>query len=153
MHRDDLVEITGGEPMLQEGVYPLMDALIDDDCTVLLETNGSVDLSRVPDEVIKIMDVKCPSSGMSERNLLSNLDILGSHDEVKFVLADRVDYEWARDLVRGDKRFEHVRAVHFTPVFGKLDPAQLAEWIFADRVSVRLGFQLHKYIWGAETRR
>ena len=149
----DLVEITGGEPMLQEGVHALMDALVDDDFTVLLETNGSLDLSRVPDEVVKIMDVKCPSSGMSEKNLLSNVNILGSRDEVKFVIADRSDYEWARDLVRSDKRFEHVRAVHFTPLFGQLDAAQLAGWILEDRLPVRLGFQLHKTIWGADTRK
>jgi len=149
----DLVEITGGEPMLQEGVYALMDALIDEDLTVLLETNGSVDLSRVPDDVIRIMDVKCPSSGMSDRNLPANLDLLGGRDEVKFVVADRADYAWARDLVRSDRRFEHVRAVHFTPVFGRLAPAELVEWISADRLPVRLGFQLHKIIWGPDTGR
>ena len=149
----ELVEITGGEPLLQEAVYPLLDALIDDDLTVLLETNGSVDLSHVPDDVVKIMDVKCPSSGMSGKSLLKNLDYLGGHDEVKFVCADRADYEWARHLVRTEKRLEHVRTVHFAPVFGTLEPAQLAEWILEDRLSVRLGLQLHKIVWGADTRR
>ena len=149
----DLVEITGGEPMLQDAVTPLMDALVDEDYTVLLETNGSLDLTRVSDEVVKIMDVKCPSSGMSEKNHLANLDVLGAHDEVKFVLADRADYEWARDLLRGDRRFEHVHAVHFTPVFGTLEAGPLVAWILEDRLPVRLGFQLHKIIWGEKTRR
>lgn len=149
----ELVEITGGEPLLQEAVYPLMDALIDDDFLVLLETNGTIDVSRVPDEVTRIMDVKCPSSGMSDRNLRKNLDLLGGRDEVKFALADRADYEWARHQVRTEKRLEHVRAVHFTPVSGKLEPGMLAEWLLADGLAVRLGFQLHKLIWGADTRR
>jgi 7-carboxy-7-deazaguanine synthase len=149
----DLVEVTGGEPMLQEGAVPLMEALVDDDFTVLLETNGSVDLAGVPEEVIRVMDVKCPSSGMSDRNRMTNLDLLGGHDEVKFVIADRVDYAWARDLLRRDRRFEHVRAVHLTPVFGKLDPGEIVKWIFEDRLSVRLGFQLHKLLWGPDTRK
>jgi 7-carboxy-7-deazaguanine synthase len=149
----ELVEITGGEPLLQEAVYPLMNALIDEDFTVLLETNGSVDLSRAPDDARKIMDVKCPSSGMSGKSLLKNLDCLGGRDEVKFVVADRADYEWARSLVRAERRLDHVRAVHFTPVFGGLELATLADWIISDRLPVRLGFQLHKMIWGAQTRR
>jgi len=150
---NELVELTGGEPLLQEAVYSLMDALIADDLTVLLETNGSIDLSRVPDEVVKIMDVKCPSSAMCGKSLLENLDYLGGRDEVKFVLADRADYEWARHLVRTDRRLEHVRAVHFTPVFGALDLASLGGWILEDQLPVRLGFQLHKIIWGPETRK
>ena len=149
----ELVEITGGEPLLQEAIYPLMTALVDDDFAVLLETNGSIDLSKVPDEVTKIMDVKCPSSGMSDRNVPKNLDFLGSRDEVKFVLADRVDYEWARHMVRTNRKLEHVRTIHFTPVFGKLELGMLADWILQDRLPVRLGFQLHKIIWGADTRR
>jgi 7-carboxy-7-deazaguanine synthase len=149
----ELVEITGGEPLMQEAVHPLMSALVDEDFSVLLETNGSLDLSKVPDEVTKIMDIKCPSSGMSGKSLLKNLDFLGNRDEVKFAMADRADYEWARNLVRSEKRLEHVRAVHFTPVFGKLEAASLAGWILEDRLPVRLGFQLHKIIWGADTRR
>jgi len=149
----ELAEITGGEPLIQEAVYPLMDALIEDDFTVLLETNGSIDLTRVPEDVIRIVDLKCPSSGMTDRNLLSNLDIVGPHDEMKFVIADRADYEWARHLVRTDRRLEHVHTVHFTPVFGRLEPSELAGWILEDRLPVRLGCQLHKIIWGADTRR
>ena len=149
----ECVEITGGEPLLQDDVYPLMNALVDDDFTVLLETNGSMDLQRLTDDVIRIMDIKCPASGMSDRTRMQNLDLLGSRDEVKFVIAGRDDYTWARDMVRKDRRFEHVRAVHFTPVFETLPAAQLAEWIIKDNLPVRLGFQLHKFIWGAETRR
>ena len=149
----ELVEITGGEPLLQEAVYPLMDALVDDDCTVLLETNGTVDLSRVPDDVIRIMDIKCPSSGCDSTAARANLNILGEHDEVKFVIADRGDYEWARDLVRSERRLEHVRATSFSPVSGRLEASELAGWILEDRLPVRLGLQLHKIIWGADTRR
>jgi len=90
---------------------------------------------------------------MSDKNRMSNLDILGRHDEVKFVIADRADYDWARHLVRTEKRLEHVHAVHLTPVFGELDAAELARWILEDRLPVRLGFQLHKFIWGVQTRR
>jgi 7-carboxy-7-deazaguanine synthase len=149
----ECVEITGGEPLLQDDVYPLLDALVDDDFTVLLETNGSMDLKRLTDDVVKVMDIKCPSSGMSDRTRMSNLDLLGSRDEVKFVIANRDDYTWARSVLRKNRRFEHVRAVHFTPVFGVLLPAELAEWIIEDRLPARLGFQLHKFIWGADTRR
>ena len=149
----ELVELTGGEPLIQPGAIPLMQALVDDDFTVLLETNGTVDLSLVPDEVMKIMDVKCPSSGMSDRNVPKNVDFLGAHDEVKFVMADRADYEWARAMVKTNRKFEHVHAVHFTPVAGRLELGTLADWILADKLEVRLGFQLHKLIWGADTRR
>jgi 7-carboxy-7-deazaguanine synthase len=119
----------------------------------MLETNGSMDVSRVPDEVTKIIDIKCPSSGMSDRNRMGNLDIVGPRDEVKFVLADRADYDWAKHLVTSDHRFERVHVTHFAPVFGALAPADLAEWILADRLEVRLGFQLHKIIWGKDTKR
>ena len=149
----ELVELTGGEPLIQPASIPLMQSLIDDDFTVLLETNGTVDLGNVPDDAIRIMDVKCPSSGMSAKNLPGNLNFLGGHDEVKFVMADRADYEWARDMVRTNRKLEHVHAVHFTPVSGRLELGTLADWILADRLPVRLGYQLHKLIWGAETRR
>lgn len=149
----ELVEITGGEPLIQSASIPLMQSLVDEDFTVLLETNGTIDLAGVPDDVARIMDVKCPSSAMSAKNRLANLDLLGRRDEVKFVMADRADYEWARELVRGNRRFEHVHAVHFTPVSGRLELAALADWILADKLGVRLGFQLHKLIWGAGTKR
>ncbi len=147
------VEITGGEPLIQEGAIPLMRALVDDDFTVMLETNGTLDLGNVPDEVVKVMDVKCPSSGMSAKNLTRNLDFLAGRDEVKFVIADRADYDWAKQTLKSNRKFEHVHAIHFTPVAGRLDLGTLADWILADKLPVRLGFQLHKLIWGQDTKR
>jgi 7-carboxy-7-deazaguanine synthase len=149
----EYVELTGGEPLIQEGSIPLLEALVDDDFTVMLETNGTIDLSNVPDEVIKVMDVKCPSSAMSGKNLLRNVDFLSGRDEVKFVMADRADYDWAKQVLKSNRKFEHVHAVHFTPVAGRLDLGTLADWVLADKLPVRLGFQLHKMIWGADTKR
>ncbi|MGA7292901.1 MAG: radical SAM protein [Terriglobales bacterium] len=155
-----LVEITGGEPMLQEReVIPLMEQLLDADYRVLLETSGERVLARVPKEVVKIVDVKCPHSGEADTFALENLEALRPHDEVKFVLADRVDYEFARDFVLTHGLAERVNAVLFSPAFEKtatgtrdtshclLDPQQLAEWILADRVPARLSLQIHKLIW------
>jgi 7-carboxy-7-deazaguanine synthase len=155
-----LVEITGGEPMLQErDVVPLMQRLLDDGYKVLLETSGERPLARVPNGVIKIMDVKCPASGESETFRLENLETLGPQDEVKFVLSDRGDYEFARDFVTRHGLDQRVKAVLFSPAFRKnasgardvshctLDPRELAEWILADDVPVRLGLQIHKFIW------
>jgi 7-carboxy-7-deazaguanine synthase len=155
-----LVEITGGEPMLQEReVVPLMQELLDADYKVLLETSGERQLARVPAAVIKIVDVKCPHSGEADTFALENLDALQAHDEVKFVLSDRTDYEFARDLV-GQHRLEgRVHAVLFSPAFRKdasgardsshclLDPGELAQWILADNVAARLSLQIHKLIW------
>jgi 7-carboxy-7-deazaguanine synthase len=146
-HRCDLVEITGGEPMLQKGIYSLSDALLDARLTVMLETSGERDLSRVDPRVIKIMDLKCPGSGESERNRWSNLDALSARDEVKFVLADRRDYEWARDAIYSRGIAERVNAVLMSPAFGLLEPQKLAEWILADRLPVRMQLQMHKHIW------
>ena len=147
-----LVEITGGEPLLQEEVYPLMDALVERGSTVLLETGGHRDASGVNPCVHRILDVKCPGSGESDRNWWSNLDRLRSIDEVKFVILDRADYEWARAVVveRGLERL--CGAVLFSPVHGVLDLKALAEWVLADRLPVRVQVQLHKYIWGADAR-
>lgn len=155
-----LVEITGGEPMLQEReVVPLMQRLIADGYSVLLETSGERLLQGVPAEVIKIVDVKCPDSGEGDTFNLENLKTLGSRDEVKFVLASRADYDFACDFV-GQHHIEgKVNAILFSPAFRKdatggrnsshclLDPQQLAEWMIADNVPARLGLQLHKFIW------
>ena len=149
----EYVELTGGEPLIQPGTIPLLQSLVDEDFTVLLETNGTVDVANVPDEVIKVMDVKCPSSGVSAKNLPKNIDFLANRDEVKFVMADRADYEWARAMVKGNRKLDHVHAVHFTPVAGRIELGTLADWILADKLPVRLGFQLHKLIWGADTRK
>ena len=147
-----LVEITGGEPLLQEDVYPLMSALLARGLTVLLETGGHISVERVPDGVVKIVDVKCPGSGESARNHWPNLDLVGQRDEVKFVIQDRADYEFAREVARRHALTERCGAVLFSPVHGVLAPADLAAWILADRLPVRLQLQVHKYIWGAHAR-
>jgi 7-carboxy-7-deazaguanine synthase len=147
-----LVELTGGEPLLQDDVYPLMTALLARGLTVLLETGGHVSLDRVPDGVVKIVDVKCPGSGESARNHWPNLNRLGPRDQVKFVIQDRADYEFARDVVERDQLGERFAAVLFSPVHGVLAPPDLAAWILADRLPVRLQLQVHKYIWGAHAR-
>jgi 7-carboxy-7-deazaguanine synthase len=151
-HQCNLVEITGGEPLLQEGIYPLADTLLKSKHTVMIETSGAVDVSRLDPRVIKIMDLKCPGSGECNRNLWSNLGHLRARDEVKFVLADRADYEWARDTIRARNLDGRVNALLMSPVFGVLDPAELAQWILEDRIPVRLQIQIHKHIWPPDTR-
>ncbi|MEE2792602.1 MAG: radical SAM protein [Acidobacteriota bacterium] len=151
-YRCGLVEITGGEPLLQEDVYPLMDRLLESGVTVLLETGGHLSVARVPPAVIKVIDVKCPGSGETDRNAWDNLSRLEGHDQVKFVITDRIDYEFARDLVRQHGLETRCAALLFSPVHGVLPPARLADWVLADRLPVRLQVQLHKYVWGAETR-
>ena len=150
--RCPLVEITGGEPLLQEDVYPLMSALVERGLTVLVETGGHISLERVPGGVVKIVDVKCPASGESARNHWPNLDRVGPNDEVKFVLQDRADYEFARDVVERHRLAGRCGAVLFSPVHGVLAPSDLAAWILADRLAVRLQLQVHKYVWGAHAR-
>jgi 7-carboxy-7-deazaguanine synthase len=155
-----LVEITGGEPMLQEReLLPLMQQLLDAGYQVLLETSGERPLERVPAAVVKIVDVKCPGSGEGETFHLENLNAFTAQDEVKFVLSSRLDYEFARDFTRQHNLAGRVNAVLFSPAFRKeatgardsshclLDPRQLAEWLLADDVPARLGLQLHKFIW------
>jgi 7-carboxy-7-deazaguanine synthase len=147
-----LVEITGGEPLLQPEVYPLMERLLEQGRTVMLETGGHMSIEGVPRDVVKIVDVKCPGSGESERNDWANFDRLAAHDEVKFVIKDRADYEFAREVVRRHGLTARVAAVLFSPVHGVLEPKTLAAWILEDRLAVRLQLQAHKYIWGAEVR-
>lgn len=155
-----LVEITGGEPMLQErDVVPLMERLLNAGYNVLLETSGERPLQNVPKEIIKIVDVKCPNSGEPHTFRAENLDALTSRDEVKFVISDRTDYEFARDFTARHELGSRVSSVIFSPAFSKeasgardtshclLDPQQLAEWMLEDNVPARLGLQLHKFIW------
>lgn len=148
----DVVEVTGGEPLLQADVYPLMQRLLDSGKTVLIETGGHRSIADVPAGVIRIMDVKCPGSGESAHNNFDNLAHLTRQDEVKFVIADRGDYEFARDLVAHEKLIDRVNAVLFSPVHGELDPKLLSEWVIADRLPVRVQLQMHKYIWSPTTR-
>src|SRR5688500_13391985 len=138
-----LVEITGGEPLLQREVYPLMRTLLERGHEVLIETGGHVSVAEVPDGVARIIDVKCPASGESHRNHWPNLDILTPRDEVKFVIGDRADYDYARDVVAAHRLVPRVAAVLFSPVHGVLPPADLAAWILADRLGVRLPLQSH----------
>ena len=146
-----LVELTGGEPLLQPGALPLLERLCDLGLRVLLETGGGLDISPVDPRVHRIVDVKCPGSGEHEANLWSNLDELRGSDEVKFVLADEEDYLFAREVI-GRHRLVERCPVHFSVVFGELEPASVAAWILRDRLAVRLQPQLHKLLWGAETR-
>ena len=148
----DVVEVTGGEPLLQPDVYPLMQRLLESGKTVLIETGGHRSIADVPAGVIRIMDVKCPGSGESEQNDWTNLARLTPRDEVKFVIAHRADYEFARDVVRKEKLIGRVNAVLFSPVHGELDPKLLSEWVIQDRLPVRVQLQMHKYIWSPTTR-
>jgi 7-carboxy-7-deazaguanine synthase len=147
-----LVEVTGGEPLLQREVYTLMSRLLGAGKTVLLETGGHRSIAEVPPDVIRIVDVKCPGSGESAKNHWENINYLTPRDQVKFVLKDRGDYEYARDVVTREDLAAKVAAVLFSPVHGVLDPKLLAQWILGDRLPVRLQLQAHKYIWDADTR-
>jgi 7-carboxy-7-deazaguanine synthase len=155
-----LVEITGGEPLLQEReVVPLMDSLLAAGYTVLLETSGERPLERVPSGVVKIVDVKCPDSGEGDTFRVENLNSLTPRDEVKFVIASRCDYEFARDFIHAHALGSRVSSVILSPAFRKdasgsrdvshclVDPQQLAEWMLADSLQARLGLQIHKFIW------
>ncbi len=146
-----LVELTGGEPLLQHDIGELAERLLAAGYTVLCETSGSIDVSRVPGDVIKIMDLKCPGSGEVASNDWTNLERLDpDRDELKFVIADRADYDWAVNEIRarGLDRF----TLHFSPEFEKMDARALAEWVLADGLPVRLQLQLHKFIWEPTTR-
>ncbi len=147
-----LVEVTGGEPLLQPDVRPLLSRLVASGRTVLLETGGHRSLAGVPPGVIRIVDVKCPGSGEAHRMDWSNLDRLQPADELKFVIKDRADYEYARDTVARHGLTGRVAAVLFSPVHGALAPKDLAAWMLADRLDVRLQLQVHKFIWGDDTR-
>lgn len=141
-----LVELTGGEPLLQEDSYRLMDCLLKEGYRVLLETNGSVSVERLDKRVIKIMDLKCPGSGMSRHMEFSNFDLLNRHDEVKCVVSDRADFDWAVRIIR-EYRLAERCSVLISPVRQRLKPAQVAEWILQERLPVRLQLQLHTLIW------
>jgi 7-carboxy-7-deazaguanine synthase len=143
----DLIEITGGEPLEQDGVYPLIHHLLERDRTVMIETGGHVLVDRLDPRVIKILDVKAPGSGMQAANLPENLELLTPRDEIKFVLADRPDFDWALQQV-SSRDLDLRNSITFSPVWEKLSPAQLGEWIRDSGRNVRLGLQLHKILWG-----
>lgn len=144
----NLVEITGGEPLAQAEVFPLIERLCDDGFEVLIETSGSIDITPVDRRAKLILDIKCPGSGEVEKNRWANLHDLKPHDEIKFVIADRADYEWAKALI-AERRLERW-TVLLSPVWGRMDMKALAEWMLADRVPARFQTQLHKHIWGAD---
>ena len=146
----DLVEITGGEPLAQSEAFDLIRCLADEKLEVLIETSGSIDITSVDPRAKLILDVKCPGSGEVEKNRWSNIDNLRAHDEIKFVIADRADYDWAKGVIR-EKRLDRW-TILFSPVWGEMDMKALAEWMLADRVPARFQTQLHKHIWGSEAR-
>lgn len=146
-----LVELTGGEPLLQKESLELVTTLLDGGKQVLIETSGSVAIDPVDPRAVVIMDLKCPGSGMAERNRWENIEHLRPKDEVKFVIGDRVDYEWSRQVLERYRLNERC-SVLFSPVFEKLQLRELAEWILADKLPVRLQTQLHKWIWDPATR-
>ncbi len=143
-----LVELTGGEPLLQKDIGELARALLERGYTVLCETSGSIDVSLLPPETIVIMDLKCPGSGESKSNLWENLDKLGLDDEIKFVIKDRTDYEWARSVI-SERQLEK-RKLLFSPVWGELELRELAAWMLEDSTPARLQTQLHNHIWGSQ---
>ena len=147
-----LVEITGGEPLLQKSVLSLMAALCDADRTVLIETSGAHDISGIDPRVHRIMDLKTPSSGEVARNLYANIALLNHRDEVKFVIGSRDDYEWSREQIERHQLANRVRAVLLSPVFGRIEPREIVEWMLEDRLSARFQLQIHKFIWEPRAR-
>jgi len=149
----DLVEITGGEPLIQTKTPLLIESLISKGYKVLVETNGSINIDTITNRSIRIVDIKCPSSGESESNLLKNIELLKENDEIKFVIADRTDYEFAKKLIiNTNLRKISASHIHLSPVYGKIQPEKLALWILNDRLRARLSMQLHKIIWHPEKR-
>jgi 7-carboxy-7-deazaguanine synthase len=146
-----LVEITGGEPLLQKETVKLTEILLEKNIKVLVETNGSIDISIVPPGAILIMDLKCPGSGMSHRMEWSNIKKLSNKDEIKFVICDREDYLWSVEKIREYDLYKRAKIL-FSSVYGKLDPKILVKWILEDNLDVRFQLQMHKYVWGADTK-
>jgi 7-carboxy-7-deazaguanine synthase len=147
-----MVEVTGGEPLLQKNVLPLMTTLCDAGKTVLIETSGAHDISKIDPRVHRIMDLKTPGSGECARNLMENIPHLAKRDEVKFVIGSREDYEWSREMVREHNLPSRVNCVLFSPIFGRIDPRQIVEWILEDKLPVRFQLQMHKFIWEPRAR-
>jgi 7-carboxy-7-deazaguanine synthase len=147
----NLVEITGGEPLLQDNVHLLMRRLCDENFKVMIETGGHRDISRIDQRVMRIMDIKCPGSRMEKRNRWENIEMLTDHDEVKFVIADRADYDWAKHVLL-QYQLNKRCTILMSPVFGNIENRTLAEWILHDHLNVQFQLQIHKYIWDPKTR-
>ena len=145
----NLVEVTGGEPLFQDECIDLLNELVNSNYEVMLETGGSLSISDVPKKVVKIVDFKCPSSGMVKKNLWSIVDDLQAHDEVKFVIGNREDFDWAKDRIT-EYSLDKICTLIFSPTFGEIDPQQIVEWILAENLPVRMQLQMHKMIWSPE---
>ena len=150
-YKCSIVEITGGEPLVQKNVLPFMTMLCDKEYEVLIETGGHMDISIIDSRVKRIMDIKCPGSGESEKNYWENLNYITESDQIKFVISDREDYEWAKGIIEKFKIIQKC-PVLMSPNFKKLDNKKLAEWILADQLDVRFQLQMHKYIWPPDRR-
>jgi 7-carboxy-7-deazaguanine synthase len=148
----ELVELTGGEPLLQDDIYPLTDKLLAEGFKVLVETSGERNIGRLPRAVVKVLDVKCPGSGEGGTFCLDNLNSIDQKDQIKFVIADENDFRFASDFMMQHNLHNHVQEIILSPVFGQLPPRQLAEWILRDGLRVRMGLQIHKFIWDPEAR-
>ena len=145
----NLIEVTGGEPLFQDECIDLLNELVNSSYEVMLETGGSLSISDVPKIVVKIVDFKCPSSGMVKKNLWSIVDDLQAHDEVKFVIGNREDFDWAKDRIT-EYSLDKICTLLFSPTFGEIDPQQIVEWILAENLPVRMQLQMHKMIWSPE---
>ena len=145
----NLVEVTGGEPLFQDECIDLLNELTNQNYEVLLETGGSLSISDVPTEIVRIVDFKCPSSGMKKKNLWSIVNDLQPHDEVKFVIGDREDFNWAKEMLNKYSLNEKC-AILFSPTFGKIDPSLIVEWILEENLPIRMQLQMHKHIWESE---
>ncbi len=145
----NLVEVTGGEPLFQDECIDLLNELVNSNYEVMLETGGSLSISDVPKKVVKIVDFKCPSSGMVKKNLWSIVDDLQAHDEVKFVIGNREDFDWAKDRIT-EYSLDKICTLLFSPTFGEINPQQIVEWILAENLPVRMQLQMHKMIWSPD---
>ena len=144
--------ITGGEPLMQKPVIPFMEMLLQKNYVVSLETSGAVSTELVPKKVVTILDIKCPGSGMSHKNMYENFSFLQKHDQIKFVLLDRYDYDWAKEILHKYDLATKVSDILFSPVWDHLSPKELIDWIKQDSLKIRLNLQLHKYVWGPTIR-
>lgn len=147
-----LVEITGGEPLIQEATAPLISLLIKNHYQVLLETNGSISIENIHPECIKIVDIKCPSSNEPDSFLAENIDFLSSRDEIKFVVADRKDYKFAKAVIENELTNISQKNIHISPVWGEISPETIAEWMIDENLHARLSLQQHKIIWDPSRR-
>jgi 7-carboxy-7-deazaguanine synthase len=147
----NLVEVTGGEPLMQEQAFILLKRLCDEGFDVMLETGGSISIKEVDKRVMIVMDLKCPSSNMLKKNLYTNIDYIKSTDEIKFVVGSREDYEWSKNIIKSYELINKCNVL-FSVVFGELEPVKLVNWILEDKLKVRYQFQMHKYIWHPDTK-